>query len=90
MSLKEKYKSTTPISAANAVAARSAGSENKVPFVAAVSLCDDGRPLRIKLTPVSGFTLKAILLWAKDNLVPASAVFSDGLACFGGSHRGGL
>ena len=36
------------------------GSENKVPFVAAVSLSDDGHPLRIKLTPVSGFTLKAI------------------------------
>ena len=36
------------------------GSESKVPFVAAVSLSEDGRPLRIKLTPVSGFTLKAI------------------------------
>lgn len=59
------------------------GSENKVPFVAAVSLSEDGRPLRIKLTPVSGFTLKAISVWAKDHLAPASVVFSDGLACFG-------
>lgn len=33
------------------------GSENKVPFVAAVSLSEDGRPLRIKLTPVSGFSV---------------------------------
>ena len=58
------------------------GSENKVPFVAAVSLSEDGRPLRIKLTPLSGFTLKAISVWAKDNLAPASAISSDGLACF--------
>ena len=59
------------------------GSENKVPFVAAVSLSEDGHPLRIKLTPVSGFTLKAISVWAKGHLAPDCAVFSDGLACFG-------
>jgi hypothetical protein len=58
------------------------GSENKIPFVAAVSLGDDGRPLRIRLTPVPGFTLKAISVWAKGHLAPESAVFSDGLACF--------
>ena len=65
------------------------GSENKVPFVAAISLSDDGRPLRIKLTPVSGFTLKAISVWAKDHLDPASVVFSDGLACFGAVTEAG-
>ena len=59
------------------------GSENKVPFVAAVSLSDDGQPLRTKLTPVQGFTLNAIALWAKGHLAPGSTVFSDGLACFG-------
>jgi hypothetical protein len=58
------------------------GSENKVPFVAAVSLSDEGHPLRMKLTPVAGFTLKAIAHWAKDHLTPGSTVFSDGLACF--------
>jgi len=58
------------------------GSENKVPFVAAVSLSDDGHPLRTKLTPVPGFTLKAIAQWATDHLAPGSTVFSDGLACF--------
>ena len=57
------------------------GSENKVPFVAAVSLSDDGHPLRIKLTPVAGFTLKSIARWAKDHLAPECIVFSDGLAC---------
>ncbi|MBD5804944.1 ISXO2-like transposase domain protein [Azoarcus sp. Aa7] len=33
------------------------GSESTVPFIAAVSLSDDGHPLR---TPVSGFSLNAI------------------------------
>ena len=36
------------------------GSENKVPFVAAVSLTDAGHPLRVKLNLVPGFTLNAI------------------------------
>ncbi|AVR87162.1 IS1595 family transposase [Thauera aromatica] len=59
------------------------GSENKVPFVAAVSLSDDGHPLRAKLTPVPGFSLQAIGQWATTHLAPGSTVFSDGLACFG-------
>jgi len=58
------------------------GSENKVPFVAAVSLSDEGHPLRTKLTLVPGFSLKAIEQWAKSCLAPGSTVFSDGLACF--------
>jgi hypothetical protein len=32
------------------------GSENKVPFVAALSLDEEDHPLRIKLKSVSGFT----------------------------------
>jgi len=58
------------------------GSENKVPFVAAVSFSEDGHPLRAKLTLVPGFTLTAIAQWAKSNLAPGSTVLSDGLACF--------
>lgn len=65
------------------------GSENKVPFVAAISLSEDGRPLRARLTPVPGFTLKAIAAWAKDHLAPETAVFSDGLACFGAVTEAG-
>lgn len=57
------------------------GSENKVPFLAAVSLSEDGHPLRTKLTPVPGFTLKAIAQWAQAHIAPGSTVFSDGLAC---------
>ena len=58
------------------------GSENKTPFVAAVSLSKEGHPLRAKLSPVAGFSLNAIEQWAKSNLAPGSCVHSDGLACF--------
>ena len=56
------------------------GSENKIPFVAAVSLTDEGFPLHLKLTPVAGFTLDAIEAWAKRNLCATAIVTSDGLA----------
>jgi len=65
------------------------GSENKVPFVAAVSLTADDRPLRVRLSPVPGFTLTAIAAWAQDYLAPGSTVFSDGLACFGAVTEAG-
>ncbi len=59
------------------------GSENKIPFIAAISLCDDGHPLRVTLTPVAGFSLSAIGDWARGNLTPGSIVQPDGLVCFG-------
>lgn len=65
------------------------GSENKVPFVAAVSLDDRGHPLHIKLTEVPGFTRKAIVDWAKTHLAPGCSVISDGLACFTGVTEAG-
>ncbi len=58
------------------------GSENKVPFVAAVSLDARGRPLHVRLTIVAGFTSLAITAWAQACLDPGSSVHSDGLACF--------
>ena len=58
------------------------GSENKTPFVAAVSLNDKGRPQFIKLNRVTGFTSEAIKGWAKANLAPTAQVVSDGLGCF--------
>ncbi len=65
------------------------GSENKIPFVAAISLSEQGRPLRIKLAPVPGFTRKAIVDWATESLHPRSIVTSDGLACFAGVSDAG-
>ncbi len=58
------------------------GSENKIAFVAAVSLNDEGNPLYVKATPVSGFTSEAIAKWARANLSPGANVLSAGLGCF--------
>ena len=58
------------------------GSENKVAFVAAVSLKDAGRPLWVKLSMVVGFKLKSIADWASKCLAAGSGVHCDGLACF--------
>lgn len=69
------------------------GSENKVPFVAAVSLDDKERPRFLKLSTLSGFTSEAVGKWAKACLAPGCVVTSDGLACFaavtaaGGDHQ---
>ena len=60
------------------------GSENKVPFVAAISLSAEGHPLYVKMAPVPGFTRKAIGDWARADLSPGCQVISDGLACFAG------
>ena len=58
------------------------GSENKVPFL--VSVDADGHPVHAKLSPLSGFTRKAVAAWARAHLVPGSVVVSDGLSCFAG------
>ena len=60
----------------------SRGSENKVPFAAAVSLNDTGNPLYVKVAPVPAFTSDAISKWAHSNLAPGTDVLSDGLGCF--------
>jgi len=60
------------------------GSENKVPFVAAISLNAKGRPMYIKMAPISGFTRKAIAIWANEDLTSGCVVTSDGLGCFAG------
>jgi hypothetical protein len=58
------------------------GSENKVPFVAALSLDESGGPTYLKLDVVSGFTSQAIGKWAKARLKPGCVGLSDGLGCF--------
>lgn len=65
------------------------GSENKVPFVAAVSLNDAGNPVYVKMTPIPGFTRQAIADWACSNLDASCVVISDGLACFNGVTEAG-
>jgi len=68
----------------------SRGSENKVPFVAAVSLNSAGDPLYVKVTPVPGFTSDAISKWARANLSPGVDVLTDGLACFAAVTEAGF
>jgi len=76
-----------PILAANSAAAKPGGALKtkclllpKAPTVgAALSFDDSGHPLHLKLSPVSGFTSKAIADWAKTNLAPGCDVLSDGL-----------
>ena len=60
------------------------GSENKVPFVAAISLNAEGRPLYIKMALAPGFTRKAVSGWANADLQPGCIVTFDGLGCFSG------
>ena len=50
--------------------------------MAAVSLTEDEHPLRVKLTPVPGFTFQALWDCSRQHLAPGCTVYSDGLACF--------
>jgi hypothetical protein len=45
--------------------------------------------LRVKLSPVAGFKLKAIAEWASKSLAPGSTVYSDSLACFNAVTQAG-
>lgn len=61
---------------------RGRGSENKSPFIAAVSLTSKGHPKYVKFTPVKSFSSESIGKWAKSYLYPRSIVATDGLAGF--------
>ncbi|MBV1876706.1 MAG: IS1595 family transposase [Pseudomonadales bacterium] len=61
---------------------RGRGSSNKTSFVAAVEVNEDGRPIKMNMNVVEGFTLAAISRWSKAHLSAGSSVVSDGLACF--------
>jgi len=65
------------------------GSENKTPFIAAVSLTPDGHPFQAKLAPVKTFSREAVADWARHNLSPGACVHSDGLASFSGVREAG-
>ena len=65
------------------------GSENKTPFIAAVSLTPEGHPFHAKLTPVATFSREAVADWACRHLSPEARVYSDGLACFAGVRDAG-
>lgn len=57
------------------------GSENKVPFVAAVQTTADGKP-QLACYRVQPHTTEAVAEFAAAHLTPSAVVVSDGLACF--------
>lgn len=62
---------------------RGRGSQNKVPFIAAVQTTDTGHPMLVCLKKLE-FTKDALAQWAKKTLCASAQVISDGLACFTG------
>lgn len=58
------------------------GSENKVPFVAAVQTTPDGQPQFVCLRQLP-FTHEAVAVFAARSIAPSATVVSDGLWCFG-------
>jgi len=58
------------------------GSENKVPFVAAVQTNRQGHPIAVRFDRVKAFTKESIEGWAKKALAASATVVSDGLSCF--------
>lgn len=65
------------------------GSENKVPFIAAVETNEKGHPLRAIFSVVESFSLEEVRDWASQNLHPQTLVVSDGLSCFRGVKDAG-
>ena len=61
---------------------RGRGAAGKTPFVAAVETTPDGKPVRLKLRRVAGFTGQAISRFALRSLDHACTIVSDGLKCF--------
>lgn len=61
---------------------RGRGSENKTPFVPAVSVNEDGHPIAMNFNVVKGFTSEEIERWSIAHLEPGCVVHSDGLNCF--------
>ena len=60
---------------------RGRGSENKTPFIAAVSKIE-GKPSQMKLSVVSRFSKAEISKWGSKFLERGTTVISDGLNCF--------
>ena len=66
---------------------RGRGAARKSPILAAARVSADGRPERLRLSPVSGFRRRAVEAWARQPLQPGTVVRSDGLQCFRGCRR---
>jgi len=58
------------------------GSENKVPFIAAVQTTSDGQP-QLACLSQQPFTSEEVAVFAARSIAPSATVVTDGLWCFG-------
>ncbi|HEX6706066.1 MAG TPA: IS1595 family transposase [Albitalea sp.] len=65
------------------------GSENKVPFIAAVQTTEDGKPV-LACFAQAPFTTQAVKEFAAKSLVRPLTVVSDGLGCFTAAEGAGV
>jgi ribosomal protein L37AE/L43A len=65
------------------------GSENKVPFIAAVQTTEDGKPV-LACFAQAPFTKQAVEAFAAKSLVRPLTVVSDGLGCFTAAADAGV
>lgn len=56
------------------------GSENKVPFLAAVALSEAGYPRQVRLDPIPDLKATSVRRWAERALDPDTHLVTDGLA----------
>ncbi len=63
---------------------RGRGSENKQPFIVAVSTDNKNHPLKIKLGIIDSFSANNIEKWTKDNISYGSLIVTDALRGFAG------
>lgn len=68
---------------------RGRGAPGKTPFVAAVEATPEGKPRKLKLKRVEGFSTKALSGFASRHLEPGSLVISDSLRAFAGVTEAG-
>lgn len=58
------------------------GSENKIPFIAAVQTNEKNHPQYAVFSKVQAFSREEVTAWASRSLVSGTTVVSDGLDCF--------
>jgi transposase-like protein len=58
------------------------GSENKSPFMAAVELTDEGRPVHVRFDPIADYKGTTFAAWAKSALHPTAHLVTDGCTSF--------
>jgi len=66
------------------------GSENKVPFLAAVETNKDGRPTYAIFQKINAFTKLDVKEWARKHIKSGTVVTSDGFKCFNVLSKAGI